>query len=200
MRSLPINFSRAIAQPVSKIKYSSKKRVEERGNTISNSTPALNPTEAVEYIANKIALGEVIVIDIFGGKISQIPNAINVDIIAESGIKAYVNDLAQIFPPNSVDEIIASSPQAPFLEQSAQILKPGGRIYINATKGNKFAKIPDPETRVKLGSDALEQLGLRLVQDRSELDPRFAQQSFFRTDGIPIPSSSVKTTILEKAQ
>ncbi len=67
--------------------------------------------------------------------------------------------MAQIFPPNSVDEIIASSPQAPFLEQAAQILKPGGRIYINATKGNKFAKIPDPETRVKLGSDALEQLG-----------------------------------------
>jgi hypothetical protein len=174
--------------------------VGNRGKVISNISPALNTTEAAELIVIKIALNETIILDIFGGKVSQISNAINVDIIAESGIKASVNDLPQIFPPHSVDEIIASSPQAPFLEQAAQILKPGGRIYINATKGNKFGKVPDPETRVKLGSDALEQLGLRLVQDRGELDPRFAQQSFFRTDGIPIPSSSVKTTILEKAQ
>jgi len=38
-----------------------------------------------------------------------------------------------------VSEIIASGPQAPF-EEAALVLKPGGRIYINATKGNPFGK------------------------------------------------------------
>lgn len=97
-----------------------------------------------------------------------------------------------------MSEIIASGPQAPFLEEAALVLKPGGRIYINATKGNPFGKVPDKVTKDKLGSSALEQLGLRVVQERGELDSRFAEQSFFRTDGIQIPSSSVKTTILNK--
>ena len=58
--------------------------------------------------------------------------------------------------------------------------------------------MPDPETRLELGDSALEQLGLRILQNRGELDNRFAAQTFLRSDGIPIPSKSVKTTILEK--
>ena len=58
--------------------------------------------------------------------------------------------------------------------------------------------MPDPETRLELGDSALEQLGLRILQNRGELENRFAAQSFLSSDGIPIPSKSVKTTILEK--
>ncbi|MBD1927910.1 hypothetical protein H6F74_16905 [Trichocoleus sp. FACHB-90] len=120
--------------------------------------------------------------------------------IAEEGIRASINDLPNIFPPDSVSEIIASNPQATFLEQAALVLKPGGRIYINATKGNAFGKVPDTATKDKLGSDALEKLGLQIWQDKGELDRRFATQIFCRTDGIPIPSTSVRTTILEKVK
>jgi hypothetical protein len=158
----------------------------------------LNAAEGAVLVAQKLALGEEIIVDIFGGKASQIPDAINVDLIAEDGIRASVSDLPQIFPPGSVSEIIASGPQAPFLEEAALVLKPGGRIYINATKGNPYGKIPDRETRDKLGSDALEKLGFRVVREKGELETRFAEHRFFTTSGRPIPSSSVQTTILEK--
>jgi len=70
------------------------------------------------------------------------------------------------------------------------VLKPGGRIYINAHK-NPFGKYQTESPKIN-GFISPEQLGLRVVQERGELDLRFAEQSFFRTDGIQIPSSSVK--------
>ncbi len=166
---------------------------------MTSQNQVLNITEGAKLVATKLALGEEIIIDIFGGKNSQIPNAINIDLVAESGIRASIKDLPKIFPPGSASEIIASGPQAPFLEEAAFVLKQGGRIYINATKGNPYGKVPDRETRSKLGSEVLEQLGLQVVSKDDKLDTRFAGQSFFRTDGMPIPSGSVKTTILEKS-
>ena len=136
--------------------------------------------------------------DLFGGATSQILNAINVDAEAESGIKASVEDLGQIFPPGSVSEIIVSGPQAPFLEQAAMILKPGGRIYINATPKNRFGKVPDTTTQTKLGDTALAQLGLQVVQLKGQLDERFIHQTFRLTNGDPMDTRLVKTTILEK--
>lgn len=157
----------------------------------------LNATEAVDLINNKLILGHKITLDLCGGKNSQIPEAINVDLIAESGIKASIAELLPKLPRESIDEIIASNPQAYFLEYAATILKPGGRIYINATKRNPFSKLPNSET--------LEQLGLKVVQENAPLDPRFVNQKFFRetprTDGtLEIPLSSLKTTILEKVK
>lgn len=165
---------------------------------MTNPNKALNITEGANLVAAKLALGEEIIIDIFGGKNSQIPDGINVDLVAESGIRASVKSLPEIFPPGSASEIIASGPQAPFLEEAALVLKQGGRIYINASKGNPYGKVPDRETKNKLGYDALEQLGLQVVSKGDKLDTRFADKTFFRTDGMPIPSISVKTTILEK--
>ena len=149
-------------------------------------------------MTRKIALGEALIVDLFGGATSQIPDAINIDWVAESGIKALVEDLCKIFPPSSVSEIVVSGPQSSFLEQAAIILKQGGRIYINATKGNPFGKVPDPMTRNNLGDTALVQLGLQVVQLKGPLDERFIHQIFRRTNGDIIPNRSVTTTILEK--
>ncbi|MFM6399589.1 hypothetical protein, partial [Planktothrix sp.] len=126
---------------------------------------------------------------------SQIPEAINVDLIAESGIKASIDELLPKLPRQSIDEIIVSNPQAFFLEYAAPVLKPGGRIYINTTKRNPFGKLPNAET--------LEQLKLIVVQENAPLDTRFTNQKFFRetprNDGtFEIPLLSLKTTILEK--
>ena len=156
-----------------------------------------NATEAVDLINNKLILCQKITLDLFGGKNSQIPEAINVDLIAESGIKASIAELLPQLPRESIDEIIASNPQAYFLEYAAPILKPGGRIYINATKRNPFRKLPNAEI--------LEQLGLKVVQENAPLDSRFVNQKFSRetprNDGtLGIPLSSLKTTILEKVK
>jgi hypothetical protein len=155
----------------------------------------LNIIEGVELITNRLILGQNITLDLFGGKTSQIPEAINIDLIAESGIKASIAELLPKLPRQSIDEIIVSNPQAYFLEYAAPVLKPGGRIYINATKRNPFGKLPNAET--------LEQLELIVVQENAPLDTRFINQNFSRetprNDGtLAIPLSSLKTTILEK--
>ncbi|HAT16100.1 MAG TPA: hypothetical protein DCS91_23430 [Microcoleaceae bacterium UBA11344] len=156
---------------------------------------SLNITEGVELITNQLILGQNVTLDLFGGKTSQIPEAINVDLIAESGIKTSIAELLPKLPRQSIDQIIVSNPLAYFLEYAAPVLKPGGRIYINATKRNPFGKLPNAET--------LEQLGLKVVQENAPLETRFTNQKFSRetprNDGtLEIPLSSLKTTILEK--
>ncbi len=156
----------------------------------------LNIIEGVELITNRLILGQNITLDLFGGKTSQIPEAINIDLIAESGIKASIAELLPKLPRQSIDEIIVSNPQAYFLEYAAPVLKPGGRIYINATKRNPFGKLPNAET--------LEQLELIVVQENAPLDTRFTNQNFSRetprNDGtLAIPLSSLKTTIWRKS-
>ncbi|NJK73911.1 MAG: hypothetical protein HC942_06960 [Microcoleus sp. SU_5_6] len=164
-------------------------------NSFTSHELILNLEEGVELIINKLALREAIILDLFGGQFSQVPNAINIDIIADSGIRASVADLLTKLPKNSIDEIIASNPQADFIEQAAIALKLGGRIYINATKGNPFGRLPN--------SEILERLKLIVIQVNSPLAPRFAHQKFSRqtprSDGtLDIPIFSIKTTILEK--
>ncbi len=155
----------------------------------------LNIIEGIELITNQLILGQNITLDLFGGKISQIPEAINVDLIAESGIKASIAEFLPKLPQQSIDQIIVSNPQAYFLEYAAPVLKIGGRIYINSTKRNPFGKLPNTEI--------LEQLGLKVLQENAPLDTRFTNQKFVRetprNDGtLEIPLSSLKTTILEK--
>jgi hypothetical protein len=146
----------------------------------------LNIMEGIEFISNQLILGQNVTLDLFGGKTSQIPEAINVDLIAESGIKTSIAELLPKLPRQSIDQIIVSNPQAYFLEYAAPVLKPGGRIYINATRRNPFGKLPDAET--------LERLGLIVVQENAPLDTRFTNQKFSsetpRNDGtLELPLS-----------
>lgn len=108
-------------------------------------------------------------------------------------------EISTIIQENSVDDIIASGPQAEFLEQAARILKPGERIYINANFSNRYRfgtttgkKPPDDET--------LSRLGLQLVRDEGSLDSRFSSLVFRRTDGTEIPRVTVKAVIFERIE
>jgi hypothetical protein len=132
--------------------------------------------------------GGGVTLDLFGGAHSQIPGAINVDIAAQSGVRASATALP--FKTGSVSEIVASGPQASFLSEAARVLKPGGNIFINATKGNPFGKLP--------GAEVLQKLGLEVVQKSGELLSRFQNLVFRRTDGSIIPKESVKSTVLRK--
>lgn len=129
----------------------------------------------------------------FGGQTSQLVGAINVDIIATEGVQAETKALP--FANESVDEIVASGPQAGFLSEAARVLKVGGRLYINFSKGNAFGKLPDVQI--------LKQLELAIIQLSGPLEAQFLNCRFRRTsprpDGtVDIPISSIRTTILEK--
>ena len=141
--------------------------------------------------------GGRVVLDLFGGKTSQIPGAINVDITATQGVRASATQLP--FRAGIADEVIASNPYIPggggmmaFLPEAAQTLKPGGQLIINATQRNPFGVLPDAK--------ALENLELRVVQENGPLLPRFESHTFRFTDGRIIPNTSVRTTILEKVK
>jgi filamentous hemagglutinin len=140
-----------------------------------------------------------LVLDLFGGKSSQIPGAINVDIIAEQGVRASATKLP--FGTAAVDKVITSNPYIPktaggtlnimdWLPESARVLKPGGQIIINGTVKNPYVQLPSTQ--------ALESLGLRVIQEQGPLLPQFQNQTFQFTSGKSIFTGSVRTTILEK--
>ena len=144
---------------------------------------------------------EDITLELFGGTTGQLPGAINVDIVAEQGIKAdLLTDGLSFIPDNSVEEIVTFNPFIPkdaggtgildYLPEAARTLEPGGQIIINGTTNNKF-------TKVKQSLD-LESLGLRVVQKQVPLLDRFSNLTFRRIDGSEIDKNLIKTTILEK--
>ncbi|WP_417629440.1 LysM peptidoglycan-binding domain-containing protein [Paracidovorax cattleyae] len=138
---------------------------------------------------------EPVILDLFGGRTSQIPGAINVDIVAQEGVRASATQLP--FRANSADKIVASNPYLPdgsgimdWLPGAAEALKPGGTLTINATPLNKFGQLPSTEV--------LESLGLKVVQPPGPLLPDFRGNVFRYTDGGVIPPGKVGSTVLKK--
>jgi hypothetical protein len=137
------------------------------------------------------------ILDLFGGKTSQTLGAINVDIVATDGVRASALQLP--FKDGIADIVIATNPYIPggtgmidFLPEAARVVQPGGQIIVNSTLRNPFGKLPDLQS--------LADLGLTVIQDRGPLLPQFKNNIFRLTDGRPIPTSSVFTTILQKAK
>ncbi len=138
-------------------------------------------------------------VDLMGGAISKIPGAVNVDIVCEAG-RGLIRDASNTgIPSNSVGEIICSNPQAPFLLEAGRILKPGCKIYINGTKNNGFSNLANGAGNIKTKYlQQLNEVDLEIIILNGPLDPRFSELTFYRCDGIPIPSQTVMTTILRK--
>jgi hypothetical protein len=155
---------------------------------------------AVSIAAN---LGRKIVLDFFGGRVSQVKGAINVDITAETGIRA---DVMKGVPLKnaSADEILVTNPYIPslpagskaantWLSEAARVLKPGGRITVTGDLlKNKFAKLPSEEE--------LKKLGLKVVAEPGPVtDPRLLIQTMHKINGTPLDVKSLQSYVLCKA-
>ena len=144
-----------------------------------------------------------LVLELFGGKTGKVEGAINVDRIAEKGIRAdVIVDKLSFISDNSIDEILVFNPYIPkeiggtgildYLPEAARILKPGGLIIISGSRNNKFTQI-NP-------SMDLAALSLQVVERQIPLPVRFTNLRFYRTDGSEIPKDKILTTILRKVQ
>jgi hypothetical protein len=98
-------------------------------------------------------------------------------------------------PRGAADTIVASGPQDASIAHAAPLLRTGGRLYINATRGNKF-KYGTADGTVDIAT--LRGLRLSMEQDFGPLHPRFAELRFALTDGTPIDSRSIGTSIFRK--
>ena len=156
-----------------------------------------------------------IVLELFAGEKEIVPGAINIDLIAEEGIKInfvegikinFVESKLSFVPSNSVDEIITFNPfikDLPtidqnmffFLEDAARTVKPGGQIVVTGQPANAFVrKLPSEQQ--------LEQLGLKIIvkDDFNLLDINkpFLETEFFTSQGKPISPDTLITIIFEK--
>ncbi len=171
-------------------------------NSVRNFLLEMAPFFAAGIISTLRRAGASIVIDLFGGRTSQIAGAINVDIAATSGIRA---DVTRGLPLASgvADEVIATNPYIPglpagsnaantWLPEAARVLRPGGRLTVTGALGaNKFARLP--------AAEELERLGLRVVQSpQAVTDTRIIAQRMFTTDGRPIDISTLQSYVLER--
>ena len=161
-------------------------------------TDSSNPYSSVRVSTPDLAAntgGAPVVLDLFGGRTSQVPGAINVDIVAQDGVRASATQLP--FGTATVDRIVASNPYLPggagimdWLPDAANALKSGGTLVINATELNRFGRLPS--------ADVLNNLGLRVVQAPGPLLPEFQGNVFRYTDGGAIPDGKVESTVLQK--
>lgn len=189
-RNLRQLYDRLKANPPDDISPQDLAILEKDLNRLTNEAIIIQTLDDAERTGKKLTL------DVFGGGSSQIPGALNLDMQAVQGLRMGVQEIAEAFPIGSVDEIVASGPRMGFLEEAAQVLKPGGKVYVNATWGNRFrfgtqnGKPPSQEI--------LDRLGLREVQSFGPLPDQFKGLTFRTTEGQVMPTDRVQTTIYEK--
>lgn len=148
--------------------------------------------DANKYIKEGKFIENVSKIDLMGGRFSQLDNNfVNIDIQATKGINGSVSDLSKFIKPNSIDEIVCTSPQADFLSESSKVMKSGSKIYINGSAKNPFFN------KIKKGK--VENLGFEVISEMQPLNSKFSDIKFYFTDGVTeIKSTSMFTTILIK--
>jgi RHS repeat-associated protein len=173
-------------------------------NAVANiSFEGLKLAIAAGAVAALAKLGQKVVVDLFGGSRSQIAGAINVDIAAESGIRA---DVLKGIPlaSGAADEVLVTNPYIPnlaagsnaantWLPEATRILKPGARITVTGSPANKFARLPS--------EGELEQLGLKVVQQAGPIkDPRILSQTMQKITGEQIDPRTLQSYVLEKVK
>lgn len=190
-RNIAINNALSVLLPqFERLSLSKLKWLSNVGSKIDDYINGL--VDANKFISEGKFIEGVKKIDLMGGKVSQLgENFVNIDIAATKGINGSVTDLDKFIRPNSIEEIVCSSPQIEFLEQASIIMKKDAKIYINGTIKNKYFK------NVLKGN--VEQYGFKILEEQTVLNTRFENLKFYLSDSMTeMNRELIKTTILIK--
>ncbi len=163
--------------------------------TWTNATSKLSTiAQNIKNITSKTQIPENV--ELFGGKTGQVPGALNIDVIAENGLRADIT--RPLVVTGQASEITAFNPYLEigtrttmqWLPNAARILKPGGRIIISGTKRNSCAQLPT--------AAELESIGLKLVDQFKGVPEKYRALEFRQTSGKKIYPDTMYTIILEK--
>ena len=165
---------------------------------------SVNLKDLTKLVSDKQARGEKVIVDLGGGKTSQIKGAINFDPLnkQKDGVSATVTNVKKHpidkerttpLPDSAIDVIYATGPRTPVYKDAARALKPGGQVVITGTYKNGNRKVPN---EVELA-----EIGLRVVQRDGAPPPELKDYIFRGADGRRMKKHQKQlTTILEKVR
>ena len=151
-----------------------------------------------DFIKDKVIINGISRMDLMGGRKSLFNGFVNVDKIAEEGIKTQIEYLDKVVKNNSCKEIMVNNPYGvngiTILEVTNHLLIQNGRIMISGTLNNKyFNKLMKEKYQ-----DKMRDLGFE-VNISNELDEKLKNQGFYQTNGkTRIPTDKMKTIYLKK--
>ncbi|BEU75078.1 hypothetical protein MAFF211271_46330 (plasmid) [Ralstonia syzygii subsp. indonesiensis] len=163
-------------------------------NSLSNST-----TTTGQSATNSIRAGGTVELFTDAGG-PKVPGAVGVGPTDPTAVAADAMKMPNI-PSNSQGKVVANNPFIPpsaggtgsmmdYLPEAARITQSGGQIVINANGANPyFSNMPT--------TAQLDQLGLK-IQYQGNLLSEYQGLNFSRTDGSPIPTSTMRTIVFVK--
>ena len=144
-----------------------------------------------DFIKNKWIINGVSKIDLMGGKKSLFNGFVNVDKIAEEGIKTHLEYLDKVIKNNSCKEIMVNNPYGvngiTILEIANHLLVQDGKIMMSGTLNNKYFKV----LMKKSHEEKILDLGFYLKKD--QLDKRLKNKEFRQTSGEIISNDKMMT-------
>jgi hypothetical protein len=132
-------------------------------------------------------------LELMGGRKSIANGIVNVDLIAEEGIKGQVKDLTKIMKKESCRRITVNNPYGvnglTLLEVAKDLLQPGGEIMISGTLTNRDFKVLIKKKNVEM----IQKLGYTFHFEIGKLDDSLKNQTFYQTGGKLIPIDKMMT-------
>lgn len=132
-------------------------------------------------------------LELMGGRKSIANGIVNVDLIAEEGIKGQVKELSKIMKKESCRRITVNNPYGvnglTLLEVAKDLLQPGGEIMISGTLTNRDFKVLIKKKNVEV----IQKLGYTFHFEIGKLDDSLKNQTFHQTGGKLIPIDKMMT-------
>ena len=146
-----------------------------------------------DFIRSRIILNGISQIELMGGKKSIMNDFVNIDKIAEEGIKARIEDLNKIIKNSSCQKIMVNNPYSvngiTLLEIANHLLEQDGKIIISGTLNNKYFKV----LTKKNNEEKIRNLGFSFYFEKGKLDQTIQHEEFHQTSGQVIPADKMMT-------
>lgn len=143
------------------------------------------------FLNKKLIINGVSKIDLMGGKKSIFDDFVNVDKIAEEGIKTHLEYLDKVIKNNSCKEIMVNNPYGvdgiTILEIAKHLLVQNGKIMISGTLNNKYFNGLMKKSHEK------KILDLGFYTKKAHLDNALKNKEFRQTSGKIVPNDKMMT-------